>query len=219
MTKKIKKLGFFEKNKVLKRSFTNIPGSAYRKTQIEYPSEDKIKITTFVNKKFEFQKGDTLKKIENDISKLINRKVLVTLDIPEEKPEKKPNEQKESSLKKGLKIFSEAWKEADKINEAKQERKKYEEVNNPKKKGGLFTFLAGGAVAGAAKNKISPPIVVSENPEYVVAGMKPVGLNSWQVQYSKRSSLNSKSSFIVQRSRGGSTVSSGGTKFRVFWSG
>lgn len=215
MTKKIKKLGFFEKNKVLKRSFTNIPGSAYRKTQIEYPSEDKIKITTFVNKKFEFQKGDTLKKIENDISKLINRKVLVTLDIPEEKPK----EQKESSLKKGLKIFSEAWKEADKINEAKQERKKYEEVNNPKKKGGLFTFLAGGAVAGAAKNKISPPIVVSENPEYVVAGMKPVGLNSWQVQYSKRSSLNVKSSFTVQRSRGGSTVSSGGTKFKVSWSG
>ena len=94
-----------------------------------------------------------------------------------------------------------------------------DEMNNPQKKSGLFTFVAGAAAAGAAKNKVSPPIVVPESSDYVVVGMKPVGLNSWQVQFSKRSSLNVKSSFKVQRSRGGSTVGAGGTKFRVSWSG
>ena len=126
-------------------------------------------------------------------------------------------------IEKGLKNFAKGLKEMneqiDRELDEKERQKNYEKINNPQKKGGLFTFVAGAAAAGAAKNKLSPPIVVPENPDYVVVGMKPAGLNSWYVQYSKRSSLNSKSQFRVQRSRGGSTVGAGGTKFRVSWSG
>ena len=172
---KIKGLGLFEelKAKGRARKYVDHSVSEFKTVVKEHISEDKTKfILIFKKKGFKFKNGDTLKKIEKDISKIINRKVIVATKIEEEKIKEK----KESSLKKGLKIVSEAWEEADRINEDKQERKKYEEINNPKKKGGLFTFLAGAAAGGAAKNRLSPPTVVFNDPNTVLAGMNAQGI-------------------------------------------
>ena len=220
MTKKIKAIGFFKTMKALKRARKNIDIQIYKTTDINVISDDKAEfILKLKEKNFKFKNDDSLKKIEKDVSDIIGRKAIVKTTVEVEKPKVK----KESDLKKGLKNFAKGWKEMneriDKELDEKERQKKYEKMNNPQKKSGLLTFVAGAAAAGAAKNKVSPPIVVPESSDYVVVGMKPVGLNSWQVQFSKRSSLNVKSSFEVQRSRGGSTVGAGGTKFRVSWSG
>lgn len=220
MTKKVKAIGFFKTMKALGRARKNLDIQIYKTTDVNVISDDKAEfILRLKEKNFKFKNGDNLKKIAKDISDIIGRKATVKTTVEVEKPKVK----KESDLKKGLKNFAKGWKEMneqiDRELDEKERQKNYEKINNPKKKGGLFTFVAGAAAAGAAKNKLSPPIVVPENPDYVVVGMKPAGLNSWYVQYSKRSSLNSKSQFRVQRSRGGSTVSAGGTKFRVSWSG
>jgi len=220
MTKKIKAIGFFKTMKALKRARKNIDIQIYKTTDVNVISDDKAEfILKLKEKNFKFKNDDSLKKIEKDVSDIIGRKAIVKTTVEVEKPKVK----KESDLKKGLKNFAKGWKEMneriDKELDEKERQKKYEKMNNPQKKSGLLTFVAGAAAAGAAKNKVSPPIVVPESSDYVVVGMKPVGLNSWQVQFSKRSSLNVKSSFEVQRSRGGSTVGAGGTKFRVSWSG
>ena len=220
MTKKIKAIGFFKTMKALKRARKNIDIQIYKTTDVNVISDDKAEfILKLKEKNFKFKNDDSLKKIEKDVSDIIGRKAIVKTTVEVEKPKVK----KESDLKKGLKNFAKGWKEMneriDKELDEKERQKKYEKMNNPQKKSGLLTFVAGAAAAGAAKNKVSPPIVVPESSDYVVVGMKPVGLNSWQVQFSKRSSLNVKSSFEVQRSRGGSTAGAGGTKFRVSWSG
>ena len=220
MTKKVKSIGFFKTMKALGRARKNIDIQIYKTTDVNVISDDKAEfILKLKEKNFKFKNGDSLKKIQKDVSDIIGRKAIVKTTVEVEKAKVK----KESDLKKGLKNFAKGWKEMneriDKELDEKERQKKYEKMNNPEKKSGLFTFVAGAAAAGAAKNKVSPPIVVSENPDYVVVGMKPAGLNSWYVQYSKRSSMNTKSQFKVQRSRGGSTVGVGGTKFRVSWSG
>lgn len=169
-----------------------------------------------------FKKLKSLKsKIKKKVSKGINIKNLKKNIKSKYVPTLKSGAKKAFELgKKGAKAAYAEMERRHKENLAKKAaQKKYEEINPPKKSGGFFTAMAGAAAAGAAKNKVSPPIVVPENPDYVVVGMKPAGLNSWYVQYSKRSSMNTKSQFRVQRSRGGSTVGAGGTKFRVSWSG
>ena len=214
---KIKGLGLFEEIKAKPRAIKYIDHSVseFKSLSKEHISNDKTKfILVFKKKGFKFKNGDTLKNIEKDISKIINRKVIVVTKIEEEKiEEKKIEEQKESSLKKGLKIFSEAWKEADKINEAKQERKKYEEVNNPKKKGGLFTFLGGAVAAGAAKNRLSPPTVVFNDPNTVLVGMNAQGIGSWKIKYKTRGSSVTRSATISRNTRG----STAGGGFTVTW--
>ena len=215
MTKKIRsnRIGFFKGMKAFSRIRKNID---IREIDTNDISDDKAEFILKLKKKdFKLRNGDDLKKISKDVSDIIGKKAIIKTLFDAEKPK--------FNLKQGLKNFSKDLKEAneqiDKELDEKEKQKKYEKVNNPKKKSGLFTFLAGAAAAGAAKNKISPPIVVSENPEYVVVGMKPSGLNSWQVQYSKRTSLNVKSSFTVQRSSGGSVKHVGASRFRISWSG
>ena len=210
---KIKGLGLFEelKAKGRARKYVDHSVSEFKTVVKEHISEDKTKfILIFKKKGFKFKNGDTLKKIEKDISKIINRKVIVATKIEEEKIKEK----KESSLKKGLKIVSEAWEEADRINEDKQERKKYEEINNPKKKGGVLTFLAGAAAGGVVKNKLSPPIITPLNPDDVVYKMEPSGFG-WTVWTGKREGgrIVNRQSRRISRA----TVNMGG-KFTVTWS-
>lgn len=50
---------------------------------------------------------------------------------------------------------------------------------------GFWTFVLGGLSANAAKNRLNPPNVVIDNPEYVVKQMTPKAFN-WEVRIGKR---------------------------------
>lgn len=55
---------------------------------------------------------------------------------------------------------------------------------------GFWTFLFGGAGAVHAKNRLNPPTVSIDNPEYVVKKMTPK-FNSWEVRIGKRTEPSS----------------------------
>ena len=75
----------------------------------------------------------------------------------------------------------------------------------------LFAFGA----ARAALNATAPPSVVIENPDYVVKGMKPSGLNSWKVWIGKRAEGGRGTQYKIGRN----TVSFNGNfgNAKVYW--
>lgn len=64
---------------------------------------------------------------------------------------------------------------------------------------GFWTFLLGGFGAVHAKNRLNPPSVVIDNPEYVVKKMTPK-FNAWEVRIGKRTDSSLGTQHLVGRS-------------------
>lgn len=64
---------------------------------------------------------------------------------------------------------------------------------------GFWTFIAGGLGAVHAKNRLNPPNVVIDNPEYVVKKMTPK-FSGWELRIGKRTDPGSGVQHRVSRS-------------------
>ena len=167
-----------------------------------------------------FNKLKSLKsKIKKKVSKGINTKNLKKNIKSKYVPTLKSGAKKAFELgKKGAKAAYEEMQRRHKENLAKKaQQKKYEEMNPPKKSGGFFTAMAGAAAANVAKNKMSPPIIVPLDQDYVVTKMEPRGMN-WQVWWGKKEGGRISNKGTISLSRNSKGWSSGSTKFNVTWS-
>ena len=81
---------------------------------------------------------------------------------------------------------------------------------------GFWSTLFGAAAGAAAVNATQPPTVVISDPEYVVKGLKPKGMNSWEIRIGKRSESGSGHPHTVSRSTHG--FNSGSAQVRLYWS-
>lgn len=167
-----------------------------------------------------FNKLKSLKsKIEKKVSKGINTKNLKKNIKSKYVPTLKSGAIKAFELgKKGAKAAYVEMQRRQKENLAKKaQQKKYEEMNPPKKSGGLFTAMAGAAAANVAKNKMSPPIITSSDPDYVVTKMEPRGV-TWQIWVGRREGGRISNKGTKSLSRGIISFNMGGTNFKVTWS-
>ncbi len=167
-----------------------------------------------------FNKLKSLKsKIKKKVSKGINTEKLKKNIKSKYVPTLKSGAKKAFELgKKGAKAAYAEMQRRQKENLAKKaQQKKYEEMNTPKKSGGLFTAMAGAAAANVAKNKMSPPIITSPDRDYVVTKMEPRGA-TWQIWVGKKEGGRISNKGTKSLSRGVSGFNMSGVNFKVAWS-
>lgn len=81
---------------------------------------------------------------------------------------------------------------------------------------GFWTFIAGGLGAMHAKNRLNPPTVVIDDPDYVVKKMTPK-FNAWEIRIGKRSESNSGTPHTVGRATR-QVISGGRYTATIYWS-
>lgn len=105
----------------------------------------------------------------------------------------KKNNQTKTKKKGALDAFMEGFNSTSGKKVSKK-NEDYEEVdyesNASKKKGGLASFLAGGIVANKITQRLNPPTVIFEDPDYVVMGIIPKTATTWTLKIGKKDSKN-----------------------------